>query len=80
VLAYIQASGGTLPDTVLGTVAGHPTHLAYAAAFVCVLCPEPGESIAEVKADLEDQGYTVVVIQPDQEVASQLERYQFWRA
>ncbi|NJM06309.1 DUF1998 domain-containing protein [Candidatus Gracilibacteria bacterium] len=80
VVQYIQTSHGVLPDSMLETVGGQHTHLAYTAAYVCVLCPEPGETVAAAKVDLEDQGYTVVVIQPDQEVAPQLARYQFWRA
>ncbi len=79
VLAYLQASGRP-PDRLLDQIAGQTVHLAYTAALVCLLCPEPGEPTAAAKVALEDQGYTVVVIRPDQDVASQLARYLFWRA
>ena len=60
-------------------LAGFRPHLVYSAAFICLLCPEPGEDVAPMKASLEAEGYTVYLIQPEQDIAPQLDRYRFWR-
>jgi ATP-dependent helicase YprA (DUF1998 family) len=78
VLAYIEAQGGRSPDGVLAPVLEHRAHLVYQPRTV-VLCPEPGESIAAMRDDLEDAGYTVAVVKPDQDVGPQLARYSFWK-
>ena len=79
VIAAIRALGGRDPEGMLPEVIGHRPHLAYHPTFF-ILCPEPGESVAAMRADLEDAGCAVVVIDPEREVGPQLEPYQFWRA
>lgn len=78
VLAAIRAMGGRDPDAILPEVLGHRPHLAYHPTYV-ILCPEPGEPVAEMRADLEDAGCLVIVINGEDDVAAALEPYAFWR-
>jgi hypothetical protein len=78
VLEYIRSHGGREPEAILPDILGHRPHLRYgAAAFI--LCPEPGESVAAMRDDLEDAGKIVLVVRPDAEVGPQLERAGFWK-
>lgn len=78
VLEYIRAHGGREPDEIQPEMLGHQPHLRYGTtAFI--LCPEPGESIAAMRDDLEDAGKIVLVVRPDLEVGPQLERAGFWK-
>ena len=79
VIAAIRALGGRDPEGILPEVIGHRPHLAYHPTYF-ILCPEPGESVAEMRADLEDAGCLVIVVDPDRDVGPQLEPYRFWRA
>jgi hypothetical protein len=79
VLDYIRAHGGREPDALLPDVLGHRPHLRYGArAFI--LCPEPGESVAEMRDDLEDNGYTIIVIRADRNLGEQLAPFSFWKS
>ncbi|NNJ13101.1 DEAD/DEAH box helicase [Chloroflexales bacterium ZM16-3] len=78
VIAAIRTLGGRDPEGILPEVIGHRPHLAYLPTFF-ILCPEPGESIAEMRADLEDAGCSIVVIGPEDDVAAALAPYVFWR-
>jgi ATP-dependent helicase YprA (DUF1998 family) len=79
VLDYIRAHGGREPDAVLPEILGHKPHLRYGnAAFI--LCPEPDESVAAMRDDLEDAGLIVLVVRSDMEIAPQLDRAGFWKA
>ena len=78
VLEYIRAHGGREPDALLSDTLGHQPHLRYDnRAFI--LCPEPGESITTMRDDLEDAGYTVLVVSANEELDTQLGRVSFWR-
>ena len=79
VIAAIRTMGGRDPEGVLLDVIDHRPHLAYDPTYF-ILCPEPGESVAEMRADLEDAGCLVVVIDPDRDVGPQLASYRFWHA
>ncbi len=78
VLAAIRALGGREPDAILPEMLGHRPHLAYHPTYF-ILCPEAGEPVAEMRADLEDAGCAVIVIGPADDVAAALEPYAFWR-
>lgn len=75
---FITTHGGRLPDATGVASLGHVPHLRYGS--IVILCPEPGESVAAVRDDLEDAGYAVVVIQPNDDPGLQLERATFWKA
>ena len=78
VLDYIRAHGGREPDAILSDTLGHRPHLRYGnRAFI--LCPEPDESVTVVRDDLEDAGYTVLIVSANTELDTQLERVSFWR-
>ena len=78
VIAAIRALGGRDPEGILPEVIGHRPHLAYHPTYF-ILCPETGESVAEMRADLEDAGCSVIVISPEDDVAAALATYSFWR-
>jgi len=79
VLEYIRAHGGREPDAILPEILGHQPHLRYGdRAFI--LCPEPGESVAAMRDDLEDAGKIVLLVRPDAEIGPQLDRAEFWKA
>ncbi|NTU77995.1 MAG: DEAD/DEAH box helicase [Chloroflexales bacterium] len=78
VIAAIRALGGRDPEGILPEVIGHRPHLAYHPTFF-ILCPEPGEDLAAMRADLDDAGCLVVVIGPEDDVAVALAPYAFWR-
>jgi hypothetical protein len=78
VLAAIRGLGGREPDAILPEVIGFHPHLAYQPTYF-ILCPEPGESIAEMQTELEDAGCSVIVIGPTDDVAAALAAYAFWK-
>ena len=78
VLQFIREQGGRTPDAILAEKASFHPHLFFAPSF-SVLCPEPGENITAMHDALEDDGGTVLVIGPDEDVAAKLGRYQFWK-
>lgn len=78
VITAIRALGGRDPEGILPEVIGHRPHLAYHPTYF-ILCPETGESVAEMRADLEDAGCSVIVISPEDDVAAALATYSFWR-
>lgn len=78
VIAMIRSLGRREPDHILPEVIGHRPHLAYHPSFF-ILCPEAGEAVAEMCADLEDAGCAVIVIHPEDDVATALATYSFWR-
>jgi ATP-dependent helicase YprA (DUF1998 family) len=79
VIAAIRALGGHDPAAILPEKIGHRPHLAYHPTFF-ILCPEPGESISEMHADLSDAGCSVIVIGPDDDVGVALAPYSFWKS
>jgi hypothetical protein len=79
VLDYILAHGGRAPDSILAPRAGHQPHFGYNPSY-SILCPEPGEEVAAMRDDLEDAGYTVVVVAPSDDVAARLGSFRFWKA
>jgi superfamily II DNA or RNA helicase len=79
VLDYLQAHGGRLPDAIQPDISGRHPHLVYQPTIV-LLCPEPGEAVATMQNELEDAGYTVIVIMPDDDIAARLAPFQFWRS
>ncbi|MFV9504661.1 MAG: DEAD/DEAH box helicase [Oscillochloridaceae bacterium umkhey_bin13] len=78
VIAAIRAMGGRDPDGILLEVIDHRPHLAYHPTYF-ILCPEVGESVAEMRADLEDAGCLVLVVHPEDDPAAVLGSYTFWR-
>jgi hypothetical protein len=79
VLDYLQAHGGRLPDAIQPDISGRHPHLVYQPTIV-LLCPDPGEAVATMQNELEDAGYTVIVIMPDDDIAARLAPFQFWRS
>jgi hypothetical protein len=78
VLAVIRSLGGREPDAILPDVQGHRPHLQYGPRQF-ILCPEPGEAIGAMRDDLDDAGYTLLVVRPDGDIPAQLMRVQFWK-
>ena len=78
VLAAIRTLGGREPDAILPEEFGFRPHLAYTPTYF-ILCPEPGESAAEMQAELYDAGRSVIVIGPSDDVAAALAPYSFWK-
>jgi hypothetical protein len=74
----IRALGGRDPAAILPKLLDHQPHLAYHPSYY-ILCPEPGEAVEAMRADLEDLGYSVLVINPGDDVAARLSAYTFWR-
>lgn len=77
VLEHICDTGRRLPDAVQTTCAGHLVHLFYAPSY-CVVCPDATDDHATIVADLEDQGYIVVVVQTGRDTEEQMAPYTFW--
>jgi hypothetical protein len=49
----------------------------YPSSF-CVFCLETGTLADAIHADLEDAGYTVVVVRGDGDLEEQMAQYSFW--
>jgi hypothetical protein len=77
VLDHLQATGRRLPDGVNQEIAGHTVHLVYPSSF-CVFCLETGTLADTIHADLEDAGYTVVVVRGNGDLEEQMAQYSFW--
>ena len=77
-MTAIRDLGGREPAAILPKLFGHQPHLAYPPGYF-ILCPEPGEAVGAMRADLEDQGYSVIVINPEDDVAVLLSAYTFWK-
>ncbi|MDP9314430.1 MAG: DEAD/DEAH box helicase [Chloroflexota bacterium] len=77
VLDVLRSTGRLRPDAVLPDIGGHRPHLLYAPA-TCVLCPEPGEVPDDMRYDLEEAGYRVIVLNSTADLEAQLSRYGFW--
>ena len=78
VVEYVASSGGRLPDAVAPEVIGFRPHLFWE-PYTWVLCPEQGESIDDMRYELSDAGYTVIVLEAAGDIAEQLAPYSFWR-
>ena len=78
VVTAIRAMGGRDPAAIRPTLLDYQPHLAYHPSYY-ILCPEPGEAVEAMRADLEDLGYSVLVINPGDDVAARLSAYTFWR-
>jgi hypothetical protein len=78
VLTAIRDLGGREPDQILPDLDGCRPHLVYRPGY-CILCPEAGEDPAALRTALEESGYAVIVIRPNDDVAAVLESYDFWR-
>jgi hypothetical protein len=44
-----------------------------------VFCPANGETLDEIRMEFEERGRLVVVIEPAQDIATQLDGYSFWK-
>jgi ATP-dependent helicase YprA (DUF1998 family) len=77
VLDHLHATGRRLPDSMNRTVAGHAVHLFYQTSF-CVVCLDDGVLEDETRADLEDEGYTVIVLRGGGDLEEQMAPYAFW--
>lgn len=78
VMTAIRDLGGRDPAAILPKLFDHQPHLAYPPGYF-ILCPELGEAVGAMRADLEDVGYSVIVINPEDDVAALLSAYAFWR-
>ncbi len=76
-LEHLQDTGRRLPDAVQQEIAGHIVHLFYAPSF-CVFCAPPDAAIEAARADLEDEGYLVLVFRDDSDIAGQVESQAFF--
>jgi very-short-patch-repair endonuclease len=83
-LGHLYQAGLRLPDHAQPHLADYPVHpdFYYAAARACVFCdgsvhdqPTVAAEDRRVRADLEDQGYRVVVIRYDQRMDEQIAAY-----
>ncbi len=75
---------GRLPDYAQRNLADYPCcpDFYYEARAVCVFCdgsvhdtPEQGQEDAQIRGDIEDLGYRVVVIRYDQDLGDQIRRH-----
>jgi hypothetical protein len=66
-----------MPDAMEKAIASHSIPLFYAPSY-CVVWPEADDDTDRLTDDLENRGYTVVILHPDQELEEQMARYPFW--
>ncbi|GIV95664.1 MAG: RNA helicase [Herpetosiphonaceae bacterium] len=80
VLAHLRATGRRLPDRARVALADRATQpdFYYADHAACVFCADPQslERLQALRYDLEDAGYRVVVLRQDEDLESQLQRWQ----
>jgi hypothetical protein len=78
VLDYVRTHGGREPEAILPDILGHRPHLRYG-DHAFILCPEPGESVAAMRGDLEDAGKIVLVVAASDDLGDRLEHVRFWK-
>lgn len=77
VLEHLQATGRRMPDATEKAIASYCIPLFYAPSY-CVVWPEADDDTDRLTDDLENRGYTVVILHPDQDLEEQMARYTFW--